>query len=437
MILLLLSAIIGGIFGFGKSKKASAKEYLLADGKMHVFPTALSIMVSFVSAITLLGTPSEVYMSGTMFLYQAASWSIASMVTALIFVPKFREMNLTSIYEYLEKRFDRSIRMCVFVTYSVYMFLYMALVLYAPSLALSQTTGLNKWLSVISIGVVCTFYSAAVFGGFKRAFSIASQGGRIEFDNVSLDPRTRHTVWSILIGNSIYALLIYGFNQVQVQRYMCVRSTRGAQAALLINIIGVTSLILLTGLMGVILYAYYVDCDPYTAGHIQNVDQIFPYFIMDTLGNKKGIPGLASQLWIFFGAQLTKNQRSSGRLPLSVANCTNYNRSALIITSTTTAITHIKSNPLLGLYSVSYMWYTLIAIGSVLIVGVLVSYLTHPLKPDEIDPKLIIRMSDVCRFCCWSQQRQKQFKCVVYDEVAVVQEESKDTDIPLTMLPTN
>ncbi|CAF3892423.1 unnamed protein product, partial [Rotaria sp. Silwood1] len=148
----------------------------------------------------------------------------------------------------------------------------MALVLYAPSLALSQ--------------------SLILVGGFKRVFSIASQGGRIEFDNVSLDPRTRHTVWSILIGNSVHALLLYSFNQVQVQRYMCVRSTRGAQTALLINIIGVASLILLTGFMGVIIYAYYVDCDPYTTGRVQNVDQIFPYFIMDALGNKKGIPGL-------------------------------------------------------------------------------------------------------------------------------------------------
>lgn len=62
--------------------------------------------------------------------------------------------------------------------------------------------------------------------------------------------------------------------------------------ALFINIVGVACLILLSGLMGVILYAYYAGCDPYTAGHVQNVDQIFPYFIMDALGHKRGIPGL-------------------------------------------------------------------------------------------------------------------------------------------------
>ena len=92
LVLLLLSATtIGVIFSFIKSKRNSAKEFLLgkfsieqyllskfafltirngsADGNMSVFPTAMSIMVTFVSAITLLGTPSEVYASGTMFMY--------------------------------------------------------------------------------------------------------------------------------------------------------------------------------------------------------------------------------------------------------------------------------------------------------------------------------------------------------------------------------
>ncbi|UJR17232.1 hypothetical protein I4U23_004127 [Adineta vaga] len=563
VVLLLLSALIGVIFGFIKSKKTSTEEYFLADGKMHVFPTALSIMVSFLSAITILGTPSEVYMSGTMFWYQAAAWSIASMMTAFIFMPKFREMKFTSIYEYLEKRFDQSVRICASITFTIYMFIYMALVLYAPALALSQTTGLNKWVSVVSISVVCIFYSSVggmkaiiwtdvlqalvmyagvligiihglvLVGGFERAFLISHQGHRIEFDNISFDPRTRHTVWSLLIGNSFNALLTYGFNQMQVQRYMCVKSTRGAQKALFINMIGVASLILLSCLMGVILYAYYAGCDPFTAGRIQNVDQILPYFIMETLGDKKGIPGLflacafsgslstissglnsmaavliediykglmgrtlsnerqgyvaklvsvvigmmivlltyfvshlgsvinaaislsstlcgpimgvfflgfffsrtnrigalagffvslALQLWIFIGVQLTKHQRSNHRLPLSILNCTDIDVLTKMNTSTTTPI-NSTFNPLLNLYSVSHMWYTPIAVGTVVIVGIVVSYLYHPLKPNEVDSKLIIRMSDICQYCCWSKRCQNANSNVVTAEDHDKQEE--------------
>ncbi|CAF4086517.1 unnamed protein product, partial [Rotaria sp. Silwood1] len=64
-----------------------------------MFPTALSIMVSFLSAITLLGTPSEIYMFGTMYSYSAISMTIASTIAALVFMPKFREMNFTSVHE--------------------------------------------------------------------------------------------------------------------------------------------------------------------------------------------------------------------------------------------------------------------------------------------------------------------------------------------------
>jgi Na+/proline symporter len=35
----------------------------------------------------------------------------------------------------------------------------MALVLYAPALALAQVTGINIWTMVISIGTVCTIYT--------------------------------------------------------------------------------------------------------------------------------------------------------------------------------------------------------------------------------------------------------------------------------------
>lgn len=88
------------------------------------------------------------------------------------------------------------------------------------------------------------------------------------------------------------SLATYGFNQTQVQRYMCVRSTRGAKQALFINAAGAALVIILSSLIGVILYAYYADCDPYTLKKVTDVDQIFPYFVMEVLGNKPGLPGV-------------------------------------------------------------------------------------------------------------------------------------------------
>lgn len=74
-----------------------------------------------------------------------------------------------------------------------------------------------------------------------------------------------------------------------------------------------------------------------------------------------------------------------------------------------------RNTPLLDFYSVSYMWYTPIAVGSVLIVGLIVSYLTHPLKPGDVDPKLIIRVQDIC-CCCLPKQVRAWFGCDAEEE---------------------
>jgi hypothetical protein len=58
------------------------------------------------------------------------------------------------------------------------------------------------------------------------------------------------------------------------------------------------------------------------------------------------------------------------------------------------------------------MWYSPIAVATVLIVGLTVSYLTHPLKPHEVDPKLIIPIDNFC-CCCLPKSIRNWFRCGV------------------------
>ena len=41
--------------------------------------------------------------------------------------------------------------------------------------------------------------------------------------SVSVDPRTRHTVWTQMIGGTFTYLSLYGVNQAQVQRLLTIR----------------------------------------------------------------------------------------------------------------------------------------------------------------------------------------------------------------------
>lgn len=43
---------------------------------------------------------------------------------------------------------------------------------------------------------------------------------------------------------------------------------------------------------GVLVYAHFWDCDPKTSGLVTTDDQLFPIYVMQTIGKYRGIPGL-------------------------------------------------------------------------------------------------------------------------------------------------
>lgn len=99
-VMLLISAAIGVWYGCGPGgKQETTKEYLLADRKMHIVPVAISLLVSYLSAITLLGVPSEIYTYGAQYYVLVVSYLIICFVVAVIFVPMFRRIHITCANE--------------------------------------------------------------------------------------------------------------------------------------------------------------------------------------------------------------------------------------------------------------------------------------------------------------------------------------------------
>ena len=97
---LLISALIGVWYGCGPGgKQKTTAEYLLADRQMSIWPVAISLLVSFLSAITLLGVPSEIYTYGAQYFVLILSYFIVCGSVGIIFVPMFRRINLTCVNE--------------------------------------------------------------------------------------------------------------------------------------------------------------------------------------------------------------------------------------------------------------------------------------------------------------------------------------------------
>ena len=98
-VMLLLSTVIGIYHAFTGGRQRTTKEFLFANRGMMAVPVALSLLASFMSAITILGVPSEIYIFGTQYWLIIASYVILFPSVALIFVPVFRAVDISSSYE--------------------------------------------------------------------------------------------------------------------------------------------------------------------------------------------------------------------------------------------------------------------------------------------------------------------------------------------------
>jgi Na+/proline symporter len=98
-LMLLISAGIGIYHGCTGGRQRTTSEYLLGNRSMKTFPIAISLLASFLSAITLLGVPSEIFTYGAQYMVLFFSYFILTATAAIVFVPIFYGLHLTSAHE--------------------------------------------------------------------------------------------------------------------------------------------------------------------------------------------------------------------------------------------------------------------------------------------------------------------------------------------------
>lgn len=322
-LMLCVSSSIGIYFAWRDRRQQSTKTFLMGNRELGVFPVSMSLMASFQSATTVLGYPSEMYYKGTQFWVAIFGLAVSNLIAAELFLPVLYNLQLTSVNSYLERRFcSRAVRTLGSLSFITNTLLYMGVVLYGPSVALESVTGFPVWASIISLGLICTFYTAVggmkavvwtdVFqmiimllglasvvalgtikvGSLEKVWTTAEDGGRIQFLNTKVDTLSSVSLWNVLLGTTFIWLASYGTSQTQVQRFCSVSTLRKAKTAMYVNIPGVMLNISLGCLAGLVIYANYPDCDPLKSGMITKSDQLIPFFVMKTLSVVPGLPGL-------------------------------------------------------------------------------------------------------------------------------------------------
>uniref|UniRef100_A0A8C4INR9 Solute carrier family 5 member 5 n=1 Tax=Dicentrarchus labrax TaxID=13489 RepID=A0A8C4INR9_DICLA len=310
--MLFVSMAIGLFQALKKSQReASADDFFTGGRSMPAVPVGLSLCASFMSAVQVLGVPSEASRYGFKFLYMCLGQSINSLLTAYLFLPVFFRLGITSTNQYLKMRFGRGMQLLGSIQFLV-----------ATVRQTSLSTGLNMWVSLFSTGIICTMYTTlggmkaviwtdvfqiivmlsgfvAIFiygtvlvGGPAMVLEIANNGSRINFNDFDADPRQRYTFWSLSVGGAFVWLSMYGVNQAQVQRYISCRTEREAQWALFVNQVGLCLIVSSAATCGIVMFAYYIHCDPLKSGRISAPDLYMPYFVLDIFKSHPGFPGL-------------------------------------------------------------------------------------------------------------------------------------------------
>lgn len=98
-LVLSVSLSIGFYHAVTGGKQRTTKEYLLANRQLQTVPVTLSILVSFVSGILVLGTPAEMYTRGTQLFMRTIGYCLACVLSSVLFVPLFFNLKVTSSYE--------------------------------------------------------------------------------------------------------------------------------------------------------------------------------------------------------------------------------------------------------------------------------------------------------------------------------------------------
>ncbi|XP_068868061.1 sodium-dependent multivitamin transporter isoform X3 [Aphelocoma coerulescens] len=319
-LLLVLSSAIGLFYALTGDRQRTVQEFLLANRDMGCLPVALSLLASFQSAVAILGVPAEIFRFGTEYWFLGCSYFLGLLIPAHIFIPVFYRLHITSTYEYLELRFNKTVRVFGTVTFIFQMVIYMGVVLYAPALALNAVTGFDLWSAVLTMGLVCTLYTTLgglkaviwtdVFqtlvmlagqvavivvgawrvGGMARVWRVAEQQGKIAGIDLDPNPLERHTFWSLAVGGIFMMLSLYGVNQAQVQRYLSARSEREAKLSCYAVFPCQQIVLCLSCLTGLVMFVYNQE-HPLAPTHSSS-DQLVLFFVMDVLRDLPGLPGL-------------------------------------------------------------------------------------------------------------------------------------------------
>eukprot|EP00095_Tigriopus_kingsejongensis_P002071 maker-scaffold5675_size4424-snap-gene-0.3 protein:Tk02071 transcript:maker-scaffold5675_size4424-snap-gene-0.3-mRNA-1 annotation:"sss sodium solute transporter superfamily protein" len=333
----LLGMVGVGYWFMKRNAAASTEAYFRGGQKIPFWVAGLSIFATMLSAITFMAVPGAAY--ATNWNGYIGQWPILLIVPLVVrfYLPFYRRLNVTTAYEYLEKRFNVATRVIGSTTFLLFHVGRVAIVLYLPALALSSVTNIDIFVAIGVIGVLCIIYTvmggieavvwtdaiqalvlvggallcfglvvSEVDGGLGAVTAAMSEQGKGITASWSLGDlslgRESTSGFVLFVAFMLANLPSYTSGQDVVQRYVTTSSEKEAAKSLWMNIgMVLVGTAIFFGL-GTALFVFYQSKPELMDASLPANDSVLPFFIIQNL--PIGVAGLIIA-GVFAAAQST------------------------------------------------------------------------------------------------------------------------------------
>lgn len=289
-------------------KPKTADTYFRGGKSIPWYVAGVSIYATMLSSITFISIPTMTYISDWRYFTMALCILALAPIAIYFYLPFFCRLNITSAYEYLERRFNVGVRLFGAAAFNVFMVCRVAVVTLLPAIALGAVTDIPIWVAILLCGVATIIY--CFFGGVDAVIwcdfvqglillfgaivvlvvLVMESGGVGEFASVAWGAK-KFTMWDFrpLLSEPVFwVVLIMGFvsnlnsytaDQCVVQRYITTPDEKAAARSIWFN--GILSVIssVIFYLIGTALYTHYFKHPELMDVTMPKSDSIFPTFM--------------------------------------------------------------------------------------------------------------------------------------------------------------
>ncbi len=335
------------IFGwhFGRKQK-DVRDYFVGDRDVPWWAITFSIVATETSSATFVSIPGIAFGGNMTFLQLVFGYMIGRLIIVLIFIPLYFRGDLLTAYQALDRRFGPRAKRSAASLFLITRSLSDGLRLLLTAIVLGELTGWSYSVSIIITGVATIIYT--YFGGMKAVIwtdvsqlfiyligavvagyilldripggwgeyvAVGQAANKFQVFDFVFDPSRAYTFWAGLIGGAFLTTSTHGTDQLMVQRYLCARSARQANVALLASGVIIFAQFLLFLMIGAGLYVFYSHHP--SGSDFSRTDRVFPFFIINEL--PPGVVGLVIAS-IFAAAMSTLSSSLNSSASTSLAD---------------------------------------------------------------------------------------------------------------------